>query len=210
MNQLKSQLLESISHPIGLISLGLIPCLLALTFIVSSQKNHANLKNRALDLKNKKEWSQLKQKKQQMFLSQLRCANRDYLEKDVENIQFLRDETYTLQALVHSEPNNQLLKKRLDFLQSGENRLTFKEQNFQRLDNFQEVEAILDHPVEMNQDDLFHLLSKIENVRLGEFFPGKNPPDLIIRKFELTKKPLTSNEEHFVVNLEIIKRECFE
>lgn len=52
-----------------------------------------------------------------------------------------------------------------------------------------------DHPVEMNGDDLKNLLAKVENQEMG--------PLLLIKKFELKKKP----EETYLIQLELTKSE---
>lgn len=210
MNQVKTQLLSAFSYPLIWVSIGIIPCILTLLFVISAERSFNSLKDQALYLKEKKHCSQLKQKGEEQYISQLKEADRDYLENAIEGMQFLSDETQKIQALVHSETCDSVQLKRLDFLQNGENNLRFKEQNFQRLDQYQEVEAIATNSVEMNQQDLSQLLAKIENVQIGEYIANANPPDLLIRKFDLLKKPLTTNEEHFIINLELIKRECIE
>lgn len=208
MNKISLQQVKSyLTHPFVWLSAGLLPCLLALSHYFSAQKELKLLEKNALFLKRKKEWATLKQERGKKILSQLKTANRDYVETYLQNMVFLQPEIKKLQALLHSDPHNGVRKQRLEHLQNGKNALQFTQQHFRMEKGFQEVDVIQEYPVEMNTTDLKRLLANIENKAIGPIQPEDRPPYFIITNFELLKKPLVSNEETFVVKLKLIKRE---
>jgi len=196
-----------LSHPYVWIGASFLAYFLVLGHFLSAQKKLENLEKNALFLKRKKEWAQIKGLQEKKILKQLKNANRDYIETHLQKMIFLQPEIKKLQALVHCDPHDQERNKRLDFLQNGKNMLQFKQQHFRIQKGFQEVDVIQEHSVEMNATDLKCLLANIENKSIGSIHPDGCPPHFIITKCELLKKPLDSNEEIFVVKLELIKRE---
>lgn len=207
MKQLEEKLKKILIHPYTWIALGIFPCFFAACIYIRAVHKLDHLQEEVLYLYEKKQSNQRKTNLEQKLLTQLGQANSAYLEKELETLRFLQPEVQKIKALLHTEPNNALLQTRLDFLQNEQNQLRFRQHNFQRIGKFQEMEALQDHPVEMNREDLKQLLALIENQKIGDWMPGSNPPDLIVKSFELIKKPLPSNEEIFFVNLELIKRE---
>ncbi len=207
MKQLQTQLKAYLAQPLLWIIGGALCCLLSLSYVISAHKSLSHLEQTALILKKRQHLAKQRTTAEQDLVEQLKIADRDYVEKELESLQFLTPEIKKLQALLHSDSSNSLHSKRLEFLQSNKNRLRFSERNFQRLNQYQEVEILQQHPVEMNRSDLKALIARIENKTIGECKPGQSPPDLLIKKFELVKKPMSSNEETFVINLELIKHE---
>lgn len=207
MKEIEEKIRRYLSHPYWLIALGLLPCFLVVFFHIGAEKKLGRFTEEALYLKEKQKWVEKKSALEQALLTQMQQASSDYLENEIESMQFLLPEIQKLTALLHSKPESKTEHTRLDYLQNGQNALRFRQQNFQRVGNFQEMEATQLHPVEMNKEDLKCLLARIENVQVGDVKPGNHPPDLLIKNFELIKKPLPSDEEIFLVNLELIKRE---
>ncbi len=196
-----------ILHPYVPLILGLVPCILVLFFHFKKLSSLHSLQDEALSLKSKHAWVESKSKIESDLLTQMGTADKSYLENQIESLQFLEPEIKKLGALLQTDPNQKEQKVRFDFLSSGKNALRFRQENFQRVGKIQEMEARQVHPVEMNREDVKELLARIENVKIEEHLPGNRPPDLLIKQFELIKKPLPSNEEVFLVNLELIKRE---
>jgi hypothetical protein len=195
MKELQSQLKSYLSHPFAWIIGGVICCLLSLGYYLHAQYRLHQLAETGLLLKKRKEWTAQKEELEKKLLQQLRVADRDYIENELETLTFLTPEIKRLKASLHSNPAQAALKERLQFLESDQNRLHFLEQNFQRTDRFQQSEVLQDHPVEMNRDDLKNLLTKIENQEIGPF--------LLIKKFELSKK----QDETYLIQLELTKSE---
>lgn len=207
MKELQTQIKTYFFHRAAWLVGGVLSCILAFCYYLSSQSELENLGWTAIQLKKRQQWRQQKEYLEKKLQIQLKVADRDYIEKEVESLKFLDPELKKIQALLHSDPDNAPLKDRLRFIEGEQNRLHFREQNFQRAGGFQEVEVIQDHPVEMNRNDLKSLLARIENQPIGPFQPGENPPGLLIKKFDLLKKPIGSTEETFVINLELTKQE---
>lgn len=196
-----------LSHPISWITFGLVPCVLVLFSTITAHRQLDELTNRVLFFKKKKTLMQKQINQEQKLVEQLKSTDRDYVETQLESLRFLEPECQKLQALLLSDSNKLMHQQRLDFLQGEKNTLRFKEKDFQRMDHYQEVDLLQEHPVEMNRGDLKKLLARIENVQIDTYQPGKNPPDFLIKNFELIKKPLSTTEETFVIQLELIKRE---
>ncbi|MBS0628701.1 MAG: hypothetical protein JSS30_00580 [Verrucomicrobia bacterium] len=207
MKQLQSQLKLYLTHPLAWIIGGVSCCVLVLLYHFSAEQKLDRLTATAIQLKTRQTWTAERDRLEGKLQQQLKIADRDYIEKELESLQFLNLEAKRLQASLRSDPNSGPITERLEFLSSAQNRLHFREQNFQRIKGYQEVDVIQDHPVEMNRDDLKKLLARIENKTIGPFHPGPNPPDLLIKKFELIKKPMSSTEETYLINLELSKFE---
>lgn len=207
MKELEAAIKKWIYHPYAPLLIGLIPCILVVFLHFKSLSALNSLQNDAIYLKTKQHLAENASKVEADLTTQMSQADRSYLENQIESLHFLEPEIKKLGALLQTDPNQLEQKTRFDFLNSGKNALRFRQENFQRVGKIQEMEAKQVHPVEMNREDVKTLLSRIENVKIGEHLPGNRPPDLLIKQFELIKKPLPSNEEVFLVNLELIKRE---
>jgi hypothetical protein len=136
------------------------------------------------------------------FISKMKNADHFYIDKNLESLIFLESETTQLEF--QTDP---VFKKRLHFLTGGENKLLFAEEGIRRCDIFQEVEERLQHPVEIDEEDLKKILCFIEEIPISPFSPPTNAPQLIIKNFELVKKSIGTDQEIYVVNLKLIKRE---
>lgn len=207
MKQLQSQFLHYLTHPLAWIIGGAACCLLTLLYVFSAEQKMTRLVETSLQLHRRQAWTAERDLAEKKLLQQLRSADRDYIEKELESLEFLTLEQKKLHAMLASDPGNAQLNERMQRLSNRQNSLHFREQNFERHEGFQEVEVIQDHPVEMNRDDLKKLLARIENRQIGPFKPEANPPDLLIKKFELIKKPMSSTEETYLINLELAKLE---
>ena len=207
MKRILDHLKPYISHSYFPLITAMVPCLFCLGYFFHKSSQYDNLEQKILYLQEKKSWARAKEAEQQNLMTQMKGADRDYVEKELESQLFLKTEIKRLRALLHSDQHNYALKTRLNFLIGQDNRLNFSQKHFQRVKNVSEVEEVLKHPVEMNASDLKQLLSKIENLPIGDWRPAKHSPQFIVKNFELLRKPLASCDETYVVNLHLIKRE---
>jgi hypothetical protein len=99
--------------------------------------------------------------------------------------------------------NREAAKRRLEWLQGPDNKMVFVEENLRSSKKIKETEERLMHPVEIDRDDLEHLLSLIEAVPVGACRPIATSPQLIIQDFRLTRKSPAA----FSLNLSLIMRE---
>jgi hypothetical protein len=137
-----------------------------------------------------------------------RDADHFYIDKQVETLTFLEVEADSLQKIISNKnyPDDENIKKRLDFLTSG-NGLVFTEGVVQSNPIFQETTETLVHPVEVNVKDIRAILAKVEGVQIGNEAPGPNRPQLIILDFKLDKKHATEKNDVFILNMKLLKRE---
>lgn len=132
-----------------------------------------------------------------------------YIDKNLETLTFLEPEIEGLQKAMENKnfPDDENIKKRIEFLTGTSNRLVFTEGAVQSTPYFQEVTESLVHPVEVNVDDLKTILARIEGVQIGNESPGPNRPQLIVLDFKIEKKSLTEKNQVFLLNLKLLKRE---
>lgn len=174
------------------IALAFVPSVIALLAFGMSSQSLQETKWNIQTLTSKARSNALQNARTQKLMEKLENADPYYLEKSLEGARFLTREIAQLEAAGDD--------KRLSYLTGEQNRLSFAELGLQRLDRFQEVEARQKHPIELDGEDLKELLSLIE---------GDSPtaPQLIIKQLELIRKPTSSQDEVFLLNLELLKRE---
>jgi hypothetical protein len=145
-------------------------------------------------------------------------AEHFYIDKEIETIQPLTSEIAKLQSILDQgyHPNEDELRKRLSYLTSGQNALSFTEGSIKSYKDFQETIETLSHPVEVSVDDLVAVLSKTEGVSLSnqnvanQNVVNQNTstkrPHLIITECKLEKrKGLT--QDLYALELKVLKRE---
>lgn len=148
------------------------------------------------------------QKDRNAFFKKYGQADRYYLDHVLEVATFLKPEVEALE-LVYGHPafeSCETVKKRLNFLTKGKNRLIFSEENRQFKNNIEELNLLQKRPIEINTEDLKHLLSLVEGVSIGEYQPSHMSPQLIIRRLTLRRKKLAERET-FLLEMHLIKRE---
>lgn len=137
-----------------------------------------------------------------------RDADHFYIDKNLETLSFLDPEIEGLQKVLSNKnfPDDENIKKRLEFLTGPTNNMVFTEGVVQSTPQFQEVTESLVHPVEVNEEDLKIILARIEGTAIGNATPGPNRPQLIILDFKIEKKSILDNQVYFL-NLKLLKRE---
>lgn len=134
-------------------------------------------------------------------------ADRFYLEKQVQSMPLLRDQRQELEKLlqVKSIAEDPRITRRLAALK--ENRMVFSEGMVQSYPFFNEIPESLSQPVEVDIEDVRELLAKLEGVHLGPYTPGERRPQMLITEFRLDRKSLSQNENSYMLNLKLLKRE---
>jgi len=189
------------------LSLALFPSLFYMGYFFNRMSTLDECQEELQRLVKKSEILKAKKEGEEHFLTKLQKADHYYVDKCLESQIFLSPELKKYQAALSYDPEDLWTKRRVEFLKEGGNTLRFSEQNLKTGQGFQEVEELLQKPVEMNLDDLKKLLANIEDVKIDPYVPEPNAPSLIIKKFELTKKKLKEQEEVYLINLQLIKRE---
>lgn len=130
-----------------------------------------------------------------------------YLDHVIEPMILLKPEVEALK-LVYSHPAFQAcdnVKKRLETLTKGGNRLMFSEKQRETNHEIEEVFLSQLKPVEINQSDLKTILMAVEGVSIGNESPPDHRPQFVIREFHLTKKKLEERET-YLLEMQLIKR----
>jgi len=203
---LLKKLLPHFANPFVWVAMGILPCLLTICYTISSHKRLDRLEEKAFYLKKRMAQVTKQREKEQALAQKLKNADPEYVEKQLETLCFLSDEIKRLQALTSSDQEGSMAK-RLGHLQGDNNHLHFKQDGYTQVGRWQEVRLIQRHPVEVNEGDLKTLLSRVENFPDHGDTPSLRSPYLIIEECELLRKSLPSSEQHFLINLKLLKRE---
>ncbi|HSX03208.1 MAG TPA: hypothetical protein VLG76_00590 [Rhabdochlamydiaceae bacterium] len=210
MNPLIEKFKQVRAHPLFFflaLPLALLPSLIYALYFFNRIDTLDNFQEQVYRLAKKSETLKSKKEEEDLFLKKLKAADHFYIDKCLEAQVFLEPEFKRYQAILAYDSEDLWTKRRVQFLTEGTNQLRFSEQNLKSSGGFQEVEEVQQRPVEMNLEDLKKLLSNIEEVEIGSFSPHTNGPQLIIKNFDLTRKKLKEQEEVYLINLQLIKRE---
>lgn len=192
-----------------LIIAGVLPVVFALFYISSQLSEVEDLSNSLALVENQAFIREKKQALNMTVREHFKGADHFYIDKHLETQNFLEPETESLQKLVNNRyfAGDESVRKRLEFVTGTENSLLFSESNVQAYPFFQETTATLVHPVEVNVADLKKILSLIEGQPIGNDEPGPDRPQMIILDFKIDKKEASENNEVFLLNMKILKRE---
>lgn len=138
-----------------------------------------------------------------------RNADHFYIDKNLETLHFLKPEVEALKKVIEN-PNfieDELTRKRLEFLTGKQNQLVFTESNVQTHPFFQEVTETMLHPIEVSQTDLEQILTLIEGRDIGAFKAPADRPQLIILNFKIDKKSIREKSEVYELSMKVLKRE---
>lgn len=184
--------LHYLLHPLSYVAIGAL-CLMPYAYLYVSIQDELQgveaLEREISTLSIKEVQAKEISQRAETLAKDLAVADHFYLDKHVETLSFLGQKKGVY-------PSDVL-----------DNRLLFAEEKITKDDAFIEVEERQQHPVALNMEDLKHLLSSIEGVSVDSFTPKPGRPQLIIRDFHLKKAPISSEEEIFIVDMKLIKRE---
>ena len=147
------------------------------------------------------------QKKQHSVINSLSQSNPTYIDQYLETLTFLEPEIKKMETLFADNSVDEATNRRLQFLKSGSNRLLFTEEKIRSKEKIREVVERQQHPVEMDEEDLKRLLCVTEGITIWPYGPKEGRPQLIVQDFQLQKKHLPSNDNVFVVQMQLLKRE---
>lgn len=189
--------------------LGILPIALSLFNFYSKNKGLSSLVNIMHEIQ---ETSLLRESKQATNLAvrdHYINADHFYIDKYIESIPLLSHEMAILKKI--SEQNHiveeESVKKRLEYL-ANTNKINLTEGAVETFPYFTETTETLLQSIEADTSDLENILAKVEGVKIGEFAPGPNRPQLIFTDFKFEKKSQGENEI-FLLNMKLLKREFF-
>lgn len=190
--------------PIFLFCLSVGPLASAFFLYVEKQSFEAIEQTSAFAMKRAKNAFQRKTRKS-TFLAKHENSDPYFLDKEIESLSFLALEKQQLKKWL-SHPaisNKDKLTRRINFIESGENRLSFTEEEIQVSKTCKETMEKQRHPIEVDVEDVKNLLAQIED-------PSNEPkrrPQLLICNFSMTKKSTPLQNEVFEITMDLLKRE---
>lgn len=188
---------------------GLVPILFAVVSIMAGQNRLNELDDTLTHVEQMAYQREKKQAVNMAVKAHFSDADHFYIDKNLETLSFLEHEVESLHKITGNKnfPEDENVKKRLDFLTGDGNSMAFTEGVVQTGPFFQEVTETLVHPVEVNVSDLKQILARIEGVDIGSYVSGPHRPQLIILDFKLDKKKIAEKNEVYQLNLKLLKRE---
>ncbi len=178
-----------------------LSCLLAVcTFFFFELKELNTIEHYLLSMKNKIIQYQSSQEKENALIHQIESADPFYFNNHFE-FSFLEDEIKTLEAFSLHLKLDREMQERLSFLKQ-QNQLILKEKRNRNNKKYKEVELYLDHPIEINAEDLILFLNQTEYNNCI-----KGAPQILFKSFDLKKKELSEQKEVFEIDFKMIKRE---
>lgn len=194
------------SNPI-LFSLCLIPTLLAL-WLLQVKKQDLKIAQIKIEEIHKKaiEIDRHNEINAAIF-AQIKGCDPKYLQKELATIPLLESELRRLETILVHHKDNAILHRRLDFLKSGQNNFSLNEAKRRTGEQFQEVDLSLAHPVEMDDEDIKHMLTFIEGIPINNYPTKQGRPQLLIRNFDLVKETNNLGEDIFLVKCNLLQRE---
>lgn len=213
MNKILNNILNNIPQGralIYLVILCFIPSFIAALYIFSRLSDLDDLETKRQRVEEQAFTKEKRQSLNQTLRTHFKDADHFYIDKYLETLVFLEPEIETLQKITQSKnfPDDEGIKKRLEFLTGPANHLSFTEGVVQSYGTFQETTETLSHPLEVNIKDLYKILSRIEGIKVGDENPPPSRPQLIILDFRLDKKKGSDNQsEAFLLNMKLLKRE---
>jgi len=148
-----------------------------------------------------------KRKEIKDFIEKKTSFDKYFVENNLENLKFLDNEKSVLSNLLGhiAFSNSPQIKKRLNFINSDQNRLKFLEENIKNAAYIKESELSQLKTLEIDDIDLQKLLSIIEDVQIDNYTKANLLPQLLIKNFTLNKQ----KENIFSLNMKIFKREFY-
>lgn len=188
---------------------GFLPLCLVAMFLYGQLEELEMMKEKVLHVKEMTAEHDKRQSINISVMNAFREADHFYIDKHLETLVFLDPEIEALQKIVNHKnfPGDPAVKKRLELLSGSQNSLNFTEGVVQSFPFYQETMETLTHPVELNVSDLKNLLSKVEGVAIGDFKPLANRPQLLVMDFKIDRKKHADNNETFVLDMKLLKRE---
>jgi hypothetical protein len=149
--------------------------------------------------------------RKEAFFAKHRNSDPYFLDKEIESLSFLNHEKQQLIGWLNHPAisNKEKLTRRMNYLQQGENRCTFAEEEIQVSKTCKETKEKQRYPVEVDMDDINKLLTLIEESPILENgdLGMKGRPQLLIYSFSMIKKNAPLQNEVFEITMDLLKRE---
>jgi hypothetical protein len=188
---------------------GLLPTLFTVAYLWHSKSNLDSIEERIDNVRELVLVRDTKQAANGAVINHYRHSDNFYIDKQLEKLHFLEPEMEGLQRILTNKnfADDEEARRRLDFLSGPSNTLTFNEGAVVRYPLFREVVETQARPVEVDLRDIQRILTLIEGVSIGgvEVPPGR--PQLIVLDFRIDKKKIAEDNEVFLLNTRLLKRE---
>lgn len=189
--------------------LGILPILISLFQLYTHNKSLSTVSNIMIQIQDTASLQETKQATNLAVRDHFINADHFYIDKYIESIPLLSNETQILKKITEQNHlvEDESVKKRLAYL-AGSNKINFTEGAVDTFSYFTETTESLLQAIEADTADIENILAKVEGVKIGEFSPGPNRPQLIFTDFKFEKKSIGENEV-FLLNMKLLKREFF-
>lgn len=161
------------------------------------------------DLKEKSSQVANQNQRKQEFKEQFKLASSDFIDQQIHPISCLQEEVSFLQTIQKLPGFTSFgpINKRIQLLNSQYNKPIFIKGNDKQKLGFRETHYHLSHPIEVNEEDIQLLLSKIEGIQIADHEKKSNRPQLIVKQFCMTRKNSPNLSEAFEIDMKLLQRE---
>lgn len=189
-----------------LLVVGLLPIVVALFIVQGLLSTDEAVWEEVNALKTRVLFQERREASNRQALQHYRDVNPLYIDKELEALPLLSDEKGKIkEALDHADfMVDDQLKRRLQFLSSGQNRIVLNEGVVQNYGLFQEVVETTASPIEVDRSDIKKILQAIE---VGPYTAQNKAPQLLILDFRLERKQLWEDYEVFLLSMKLLKRD---
>ncbi len=189
--------------------LGLLPICLAIYHYNSAQKLMEHLNQELEAVQQQVFLLNRKQTANNLVREYYRGADPFYIAKHAQTLPLLDQERQALDKLFHQVDvaPDPVIAKRLDELKT--NALDFSEGAVQTYPFFREIPITQSRAVEVDKNDIEHMLSLLEGVDIGPYKSGPNRPQVIITDLKLDRKTSSGGSQWYQLSMKLVKREYF-
>ncbi|MES2274350.1 MAG: hypothetical protein V4487_09195 [Chlamydiota bacterium] len=195
--------------PLFFFFLSALPLIVAMIFLLLQNSRLEELEARFRETTLKGKIALEKKGRKEQFLKRFSHPDPYFIDQQLESLAFLEKEKEQLISLIQHPGwiHNESIQERLNFLNRGENRLQFAEENIRTSSQLKETDEKQTAPVQMDEEDLQKILALLDDIPIGSFLPLQESPQLLIREFRLKIQKTPLQTEVFEVEMDLLKRE---
>lgn len=139
--------------------------------------------------------------------SKLKNTDKDFIQKNLESLNFLEQEKKRLHHFFESEEYTEYKPKKELLFSKTANRLAFKTKALKSTLPYKEEILETTQSIDIDEEDLKKILSLVEDVEIFPYGPYEGKPQLLFLDFFLRKKSFVPYQNVFELNFKLLKRE---
>lgn len=195
----------------GFIALSLLPFVFVVSMGVFLTNRSQIIEMQLSNLEAKARFLVKLKKDRNRFLQEFGNSDSNFLANYVETEVLLGEDIAKLEK-IHQTADYAEYKpigERISFLTGEGNQIKFQKISSSNGGYFKESHFKLEHPVEMNCDDVKKILALVEGVKIDKYLPNPMRPQLILTSFDLNLKKEDLQDKKnkiFIIDFDVMQR----